>query len=313
MSPGMAREDVTFDSWGDRCAAWLYRPEGDGDAPCVVIAHGWAGIREARLDAFAERFADAGFAAVVFDYRHFGASEGEPRQLLDIGRQLADWAAAIAYVRTLEGIEHERIALWGSSFGGGHVIETAARDRRIAAVVAQVPYVDGLRNLPRLGAAHALKLSREGLIDQIGALRGRAPHMLKAVGPPGSTAVMTSADADPGYHGLIPSGVDWIDETAARVMLRVTSYRPIRAAARVRCPIMFAIAQDDAVTPPDLAQEAAAKAPRAEVKLYPGGHFDTYVEPLFDRVVADETEFLARHLLGAGSASGERAPANAAS
>lgn len=305
----MVRDDITFDSWGDRCAAWLYRPDGDSDAPCVVMAHGWAGIREARLDAFAERFASAGLAALVFDYRHFGASEGQPRQLLDIGLQLADWAAAIAYARTLAGVDHDRIALWGSSLGGGHVIETAARDRRIAVAVAQVPFVDGLRNLPRLGAAHALRLTREGLIDQLGAWRGRPPHMLKAVGPPGSVAVMTSPDADPGYRALFGPEIDWIDETAARIALRVTSYRPIRAAARIRCPIFFAIARDDAVTPPDLAQAAAATAPRAEVKLYPGGHFDGYVDPLFERLVADETEFLVGHLLGTPAPAEPAAPA----
>src|SRR5438270_10283107 len=97
------RSDVVFDSWGLRCAAWLYRPrdgaEGTGPPtegamrvptqergglPCVVMAHGWSGVREQRLDAYAERFARAGFTALLFDYRHFGASEGEPRQLLDI-------------------------------------------------------------------------------------------------------------------------------------------------------------------------------------------------------------------------------------
>src|SRR5207244_4307829 len=127
--------------------------EGDGGAhvPCVVLAHGWTGIREARLDAYAERFAVAGMAALVFDYRHFGASEGEPRQLLDIRRQLEDWAAAIAYARTLEGVDPERIALWGSSFSGGHVVETAACDRRIGAGVGQVPFVGGLADLPGPG------------------------------------------------------------------------------------------------------------------------------------------------------------------
>ena len=290
------RADVWFDSWGERCAAWLYRPEGDGPAACVVLAHGWTGIREARLDAFAERFAAAGMAALVFDYRHFGASDGEPRQLLDIRRQLEDWAAAIAYARTLDGVDPERIVLWGSSFSGGHVIETAARDRRVAAVVAQVPFVDGAANLPRLGARHALRLTREGLRDQLRALRGRPPHMLASVGPPGSLAVMNTPDAEPGFRALIPPGVEWPNEAAARIALRVGRYRPIRRTAAIGCPILFVIADDDAITPPDLVEKAAARAPRAEVKRYPGGHFDVYVGDLFERVVADEVEFFARHL-----------------
>lgn len=291
------REDVWFDSWGDRCAAWLYRPaDAGGDAPVVVLAHGWTGIREARLDAYAERFAAAGYAALVFDYRHFGASEGQPRQLLDPRRQLADWAAAIAYARTLAGVDPDRVVLWGTSFSGGHVITTAARDHRVAAVIAQVPFVDGLANLPRLGAGLTARLTLAGLRDAAGALAGREPHMLASVGPPGSLAVMTSPDAEPGFRALIPPGADWPNEAAARVALQVGLYRPIRVAAQVRCPILFAIARSDAVTPPDLAAKAAARAPRSEVVHYEAGHFDPYVGDLFERVVGDQLDFLARHV-----------------
>jgi dienelactone hydrolase len=299
------REDMSFLSAGLRCAAWLYRPEHA--SACVVLAHGWTGVREQRLDAYAERFADAGFAALVFDYRHFGASEGEPRSLLDIRRQLADWREAVAYARRLEGIDPERIALWGSSFSGGHVIEIASEDPRIAAVVAQVPFVDGFANLLRLGRGQALRLTIEGLRDQLGALAGRPPHMLASVGPPGSKAVMNSPDAEPGFLALNPPGLQWPNEAAARVALRVGTYRPIRRAARVSCPILFAIAQEDAVTPPDLADQAAALAPRSEVRHYPGGHFDPYVGELFERVVGDQVEFLQRELGGEIERSGREA------
>lgn len=260
------------------------------------MAHGWSGVREQRLDAFAERFADAGLAVLVFDYRHFGASGGEPRQLLDINRQREDWRAAVAYARGLEGIDPERIALWGTSFSGGHVIDTAAADRRVAAVVAQVPFVDGLANLPRLGPRHALRLVREALRDSFHAATGRPPHMVAAVGPPGSLAVMNSPDAEPGFRALNPPGLDWPNQTAARIMLRVGSHRPIRRAREVGCPILFVIADDDVVTPPDLAAKAASRAPRAEVRRHPGGHFDVYVGELFEQVVAEEQEFLLRQL-----------------
>jgi pimeloyl-ACP methyl ester carboxylesterase len=290
------RTDVTFSSGGERCAAWLYRPEHA--TACVVLAHGWTGVREQRLGAFAEHFARAGLAALVFDYRHFGASEGEPRSLLDISRQLADWRSAVAYASGIEGIDPSAVALWGSSFSGGHVIEVAAGDSRIAAVVAQVPFVDGLANLLRLGRRHALRLTVEGLRDQLGAFAGRAPHMVASVGPPGSTAVMNSPDAEPGFRALNPPGLGWPNQAAARITLRVGSYRPIRKVGRVRCPILFALANDDVVTPPDLAAKAAGRAPRAELRRYPGGHFDPYVGELFERVVADETEFLVNHLGG---------------
>src|SRR5580693_4036822 len=123
----MQRADVWFNSGSDRISAWLYRPTGNGDAPLLVMGHGLGAVRTMRLDAYAERFSAAGYACLVFDYRNFGDSEGQPRQVLDIDLQLADWAAAVAYARTLDGIDPDRIGLWGTSFAGGHVITTAAR------------------------------------------------------------------------------------------------------------------------------------------------------------------------------------------
>ena len=117
-----ARTDSHFSSGGSECAAWLYMPDGEGPHPCVVMAHGFSAVREHRLDAYAERFAAAGMAVLVFDYRHFGASQGEPRQLLSIARQLADWHAAVAHARNLPEVDARRVAVWGSSFSGGHVI-----------------------------------------------------------------------------------------------------------------------------------------------------------------------------------------------
>lgn len=116
------REDVWFPSGDDRISAWLYRPAGADDVPLVVMAHGLGAVRTMRLDAYAERFSAAGYACLVFDYRNFGDSEGQPRQLIDVGMQLDDWAAAVAYGRTIPGIDANRIAVWGTSFGGGHAI-----------------------------------------------------------------------------------------------------------------------------------------------------------------------------------------------
>jgi len=303
----MDRSEVTFDSWGDRCAAWLFRPDPAGATaadprglPCVVLAHGFAGVREARLDAFAARFASAGFAALLFDYRGFGASEGEPRQLLSIPRQLADWAAAIAYARTLDGIDPERIAVWGTSFSGGHVVATAARDRRIAAAIAQAPFADGLTLALGQPPRHALRMTAAALRDELGALLGAAPRTVPAVGPPGSRAVMTSPDAEPGYRALIPPGSSWRNEVAARIGLRLAFYRPGRRAADVACPLLVAICEDDAVTPPAAALRIAREAPRGELVRYPAaGHFDVYVGELFERAVADQIAFLTQHLLAA--------------
>src|SRR4051812_15371370 len=243
----MQRSDVTFQSAGTRCAAWLYRPveSSGGPTPCVVLAHGFSGVRDQRLDEFAERFAQAGLAALVFDYRYFGDSDGEPRQLLDIRRQLEDWRAAVAYARTLEGVDPARIAIWGSSFSGGHVMTLAARDPSLAAAVSQVAFADGLITLPSLGIGQALRLTREGLRDKVAALRGRPPHMIAAVGPPGSNSVMNTPNAEPGMRALTPPDSTWRNEVAARIALHVGSYRPARQAGKIRCPILFCVADND--------------------------------------------------------------------
>src|SRR3954462_13228881 len=151
------REDLTFPSGEDTCAAWLYRPDAvAGPAPCVVMAHGFTATRGDGLPAYAERFAAAGLAVVLFDYRHFGRSTGEPRQLLDIGRQLDDYRAAVAFARSLPGVDAGRIALWGTSFSGGHVLTLAAEDHGIAAAVAQVPFADGVATVGAASPRNAL-------------------------------------------------------------------------------------------------------------------------------------------------------------
>ena len=296
----MERSDVTFQSSGTRCAAWLYRPaeSGGGPTPCVVLALGFSGVRDQRLDAYAERFAQAGLAALVFDYRYFGDSDGEPRQLLDIRRQLEDWRAAIAYARALEGVDPARIAIWGSSFSGGHVMTLAARDPELAAAVSQVAFADGLITLPSLGIGRALWLTREGLRDQVAALRARPPHMIAAVGPPGSKSMMNTPNAEPGIEAITPPGSTWRNEVAARIALHIGSYRPARQAGKIRCPILFCVADNDDLTAPGPVLKAASKAPRAEVKRYPIGHFDIYVGEAFERAVSDQKDFLKRHLLG---------------
>ena len=279
------REDVGF---GNGNAAWFY----PGGSACVVMAHGFGGTRTARLDAFAERFQAAGFSALVFDYRGFGDSAGEPRQVVDITAQLAEWRQAIAYARTLEGVE--RIVLWGSSFSGGHVMVLAAEDPSIAAAISQGAFADGLATLAGFGVRNSALLTWHGLRDQARALAGRFPHYIPIVGPPGSVATMTTPDAEAGYLKLVEG--DFENRSAARVGLRVASYRPGTKAAQIRCPWLVVVAERDTITPPAALLKAAARAPKAEVRRHDCEHFDIYVDPVFEANVTDQVEFLERVL-----------------
>ena len=288
---------ISFDSEGVACAAWLYMPESSSPVPCVVMAHGFSGVKEQRLPAYAERFAQNGMAVLLFDYRHFGESGGEPRQLLSIASQLQDWEAAIRCARSLPGIDQERIALFGSSLSAGHVQTLAARDRKIAAAIAQVPFCDGLINLPRLGLAQALRLTVAGMRDLIGSYLGASPYLVPATGKPGALAMLTSPDSEGGFAALNPPDSTWRNAVCARIALEIARYRPAAKAEHIQCPILYGIGELDQLTPPDIAFAAARRAPRAEVKSYACGHFDVYVSPWWEPVVADQIEFLTKHLL----------------
>lgn len=301
---------VAFESAGTRVAGVHLQGEGGafvdeaGRRPCVVLAHGFAGTVDSGLRPYAERFAAAGLDALAFDYRHFGASDGEPRQLLSVPRQLEDYAAAVAFARAQPSVDAARIVLWGTSFSGGHVVQAAVSDGRVAAVIAQSPAMDGratLLNLLRYAGPAALaKLTAEGLRDQFGALLGRPPRMLPVVGPPGTPAAMSTPDAEPGYTAI--TGPSWRNEVAARFALTAALYRPGLVADRLPCPMLVQIADRDAVAPPSAAQEAAWRATgRAEVRTYPVGHFDVYRGAPFERSVADQLHFLTRHLAPARS------------
>jgi uncharacterized protein len=270
-------EDVRIPSHGEQLAAYLYRPEpAEGDGPCVVMAHGFSATRDDGLPAYAEAFRDAGFAVALFDYRHFGASTGEPRQLLDIGRQHDDYRAVVAWARLLDGIDTDRIVLWGSSFSGGHVLAVAAGDPRIAAVISQAPFTDAIPTLMHVPLKNAARLTAVGLWDQLLGWLGRPPRLASAVGAPGTLAAMTEPDAKPGFEAIVPPNSRWRNEFAARLMLRFPFYRPGLKTARLTMPLLVCVCANDTTTPPGSTIKAAQRAPRGELRRYPYGHFDIY-------------------------------------
>jgi pimeloyl-ACP methyl ester carboxylesterase len=283
------RRDLSFEVSGTACAAWLY-PAQDGApaAPIVVMAHGLSGTRRDSLGPFAARFAEAGIAALLFDHRGFGDSDGEP-DLFHPARQLEDWRAAIAFARSLPGIDPERVATFGSSMGGGNALAAAAGDRRVAAAVSQVPFLDILRQAhrssPRVTAQAALA-----------AVLGR--H-LPAVGQPDEVALINAPRGEEGWRHVVAIGEDsrWRNRVSTRWLLG-RPYRPARHASTLHCPWLVCVGEADRVAKPGPAIAAARRAPFGELRTYPGvDHFDIYDGPEHDAVVADEIAFLRRHLL----------------
>lgn len=298
------REDFEFDSRGTTCRAWFYPAQnesmdGPGGVPAIVMAHGLGGTRDAGLEPYATAFADAGFAVLVFDYRYFGASGGHPRQLLSVSAQLADWAAAVAAVRDIEGIDADRVALWGTSFSGGHVIAVGAADKRIAAISAQGPMMDGraavLNVLNRHGLWHTLRLVAAGLRDRLADLAGAEPYRIPLVARPGGLAAMSTEDAYDGYSAIAPN--DWRNEMSARMLLTLALYRPGRKVGRLRCPTLIQICDEDTVAPGDAAAAAAALGGDNIVERhYRIGHFDIYRGAGFRQSSSDQLTFFKRTL-----------------
>jgi dienelactone hydrolase len=297
------RTDVSFPSHGETCAAWHLTGQGDAFAgdrgrPCVVMAHGIAGTRDSALLPFAEAFAEAGLDVLLFDYRCFGDSTGEPRQLALPPRHREDYRAAVRLARELEGVDPRRIVLWGTSWSAGHVVYVAADDPDIAAVICQTPDLDGPRTLREIARyadwGQLARVSWEGVKDAAGAALGRAPHMIPVVAPPGEIAAMGSEDAEEGYLSI--AGPTWRNELSARAVLAENLNRPNSRIDQVRCPILVQIADGDTVAPPPGARAAAWRAKgRVEVREYPCLHFAIYGE-WRDRSIADQLHFLRRHL-----------------
>jgi uncharacterized protein len=260
--------------------------------------HGFSATRDEQLDRYGERFAGAGLAALAFDFRHFGSSGGQPRQLLDLRSQYEDCDAALGYLRDFGDIDSTRLAIWGTSFAGGHAIDAAARLPWLKAAISQIPFTDGAAPAPGMTPSKAGWAVRVGLRDQLRAVLGREPYLIPVLGPPGTRALITSEDAWTGFRVLVPKHSEWRNEIAARVLLRLPTHRPVKRAKRVSSPLLVQIVELETVVPNGPATRTARRATRGILKRYSGmHHFDVYTGEGFETLVADQVAFLREHLL----------------
>ena len=258
-----ARIQSDFTSKGVRCSGDLYLPGGRYRPPVVVMAHGFAAERTFGLPAYAECFAERGLATYLFDYRCFGDSDGEPRYYVDARRHLADWQAAVAHVRTLHQVDGSRLALWGTSFSGGHALVTAANDPNVMALVAQAPYVDPLGLWFWTDLRFVARALVHGLRDLLRAVTGRPPHYIKVAGRPEEFALLNTPETWPGFQTILPEDTAWENRCPARIVLTVPFYRPASSATRVPCPALIMYAEHDSIVSAASVERAAARIPQA--------------------------------------------------
>lgn len=289
------RIDIDFDSEGTRCSAWLYLPTGTSRSSVIVMAHGLGGTREMRLNAYAERFAMAGYACFLFDYRNFGASDGERRQCIHVRKQLEDWTNAIEYVKQNKYVNAANLILFGSSFSGGHVVWLASHRNDIKAVIAQCPYTDTMATIRAVGFRYILKRSPYVIADILSCIKGYHPVMLKLSSSSGEGAMM-QADEDTTKRFI--GDAEYINQVPARTLLEFVKYSPGKYFKNVHCPIFVAVCEKDNLAPAEKTIQLAMHADNSTIKTYPCGHFEIYLDALFEECIADYIEFLAQNGLG---------------
>ena len=299
----MTLDKITFTSGGVECVGWHVPAAHDGLAtaagrPAVVMAHGLGGTMDSGLVPFAEGLAAAGLDALTFDYRGFGHSGGTPRQRVSIAAQLADSAAALSAAGALPGVDASRLVLWGVSLSGGHVLPVAAGRSDVAAVVSLTPLVDGLAAGRHALAHHSpAAMARStvlGVRSRVNARRGAAPLTMPVVARPGELGALTLDGCYEDYLAI--AGPTWVNEIDAAVGLELGSHRPGKQAERIAAPLLVQIADFDRSAPPHAAAKAAFKG-KAEVRHYPGDHFDVWPgKEWFEPALAHQVQFLTRHL-----------------
>jgi pimeloyl-ACP methyl ester carboxylesterase len=285
-----------FVSQGTRCAGDLVLPKGVQRPPVVLMAHGFGAERSFRLPAFAERFVARGLAVFLFDYRCFGDSDGKPRNYVHPGRHVQDWQAAVAHVRSLPEVDTGRLGLWGTSLSGGHAIMTAADDDEIRALVIQVPFVDSVTTLAKLGLPFVVRALMPALRDLLAAMTRQAPYNIKIVGVPDEFAAMNTPEAWPGYLSLVPNGTSWQNRCPARALFALLSYRPVAMAGQVQCPALIMYGEQDSLISAASVEKTAARIPDDTLIKYPFGHFEIYNGEAFEMAVETQAQFLAMHL-----------------
>ncbi len=283
---------IHFESGDASCVGTLYLPARPDTPPVVVMAHGLGMWRSFGLPAIAERFAEAGYAAFLFDFRHHGDSGGEPRGLVSPAAQCTDYEAAIEAMVATDDVDSNRLVLWGYSLSGGHVLSVAAANFRVAGVIATVPFVDGRSELKRLlrTPKTLLKATAAGVHDRVGRRVGLG-RAVRIVDDPDGFGVITTPGAKRAIFDLIDRESNWRNAVPARIFLDLPRYRPISTVDEIRCPTLVIGGRDDQIVPasgPETAADAIASSTYIEL---PADHLSLLAED-FDTVVDHQLAFL---------------------
>jgi uncharacterized protein len=279
-------------------SGWLYLPEDTVEpVPCVILSNGFCGTKDVVVEDYALRFVSSGMAAITYDYRYFGESGGEPRQLFNGVKQMEDLRTVIDYARNLKEINPNKIALWSTSAAGRYGIIVAAEDEKIAGVISQCPSLDHGKDdkliFKREGIGYFFKLFVHAQRDKGRSRFGLSTHFIPAVGKPGSFALLNAPGALEGYQMLISDSEHFKNRICGRSMLMMQGPDVAKLAHRVKCPVLMLVCEKDSTVSSDSYKEVAKiLGEKATVIKYPVGHFDIYKGDIFDQAVEAQVHFL---------------------
>lgn len=289
-----AQTRFTFTSGGLELVGYHWSPSSSSPAPCVVIAHGLGGLQTSYLQPYAERFSAVGYNAITFDYRYWGQSAGTPRNIIDVNLQQADYEAAIAAAKTLPGVDSSRIAIWGTSLSGGHVLSLGPKRPDLVAVIAQVPHVNGLATVGQLPPASLPGLIAAGLKDAGRAAANSSRYYIPLANRTGEFGALTQPGAYEGYEFIQPNPPPPGNVFPASFVLQLPSYSPDTTAANSKVPTWIGNGLTDNIVSPNATSDLIKRFPNVTVEIFPdGGHFDEYpTKPYYEQNILSQIAFL---------------------
>jgi fermentation-respiration switch protein FrsA (DUF1100 family) len=299
------RRDITFTSKIACCRGWIYVPDDltEGQkVPAIILAQGFASVKEMGLSNYAEQFVRAGFVALVFDYRHFGDSEGEPRHQLFPLEQVEDVRNAITWISDQPEVDPQRIGLWGTSFGGGIIIYTAIYDRRVKAVVAQVPAAISIEVWSKLNPERWKPLDNLLIQDRIERYRTGAVNYLKVVSSEAEPCAIPGKETYDEYMKLVAyspkSKQTWFNGITMESLEKILEFDAANAIPLLApTPLLLVAAKKDSLLPVNAIRETykRAREPKA-LSILPINHFEIYAEPWLTKSTVEAINWYKKYL-----------------
>ena len=287
-------ENIEFISEGCKIRGHLYLPalSGGAPAPAIVVCHGFAGVKELLLPRFAEGFAAAGFVALTFDYRGFGASEGHGARIVP-GEQVADIRNALAFLATRPEVNPARLGVWGTSYGGANAIAAAACDPRIKALAVQITFADGMQAV--LGSMNAAEQAK--FLETLEKIWARTVTTGKEMMIP--LCKMLADPQSKAFYAKYRESCPALEVKLSFLTVKETlSQRAILLAPHVKIPAHFTLAGQDLVNPPEnmRALFAAYGGTKELLEVPAAGHYDIYEEPFVADILAAQAGWFTKWL-----------------